>query len=320
MRWMLELTVAMMVVIPSAAWAVDATPVTCGSNYFDVDFNDAAQVEDDDCGSYSGCNNPIGGNTPDRVLSFSLGVDAWVEVTADWGREDPNFYVVEGPVCGGTTLSCGSGFGSYALLTGYFEADSTMPYGISFDSPGGGMLTGPAGDQHLNVDILCCPDDDGDGTYDMTNCSYGPVALGDCDDTDPNNNPSNTEICDGQDNDCDGLIDEGFAACAELICDDSTLPVVAATATIPSSTWAMSIQTWSPTTVTTAATTRTLPNKTSTETAWAMPATPVPAKTTAWMPTQMAMRMPATTAPPTQTPPRPMAMAMAWAIYATTVR
>ena len=31
----------------------------------------------------------------------------------------------------------------------------------------------------------------------------------DCDDTDPSKNPNTIETCDGEDNDCDGLIDEG---------------------------------------------------------------------------------------------------------------
>ncbi|MCB9674732.1 MAG: putative metal-binding motif-containing protein [Alphaproteobacteria bacterium] len=55
-----------------------------------------------------------------------------------------------------------------------------------------------------------CPDgtdDDGDG-----NCA-GPGdvqgGVGDCDDTHPEVFPGATEICDGLDNDCDGMIDEG---------------------------------------------------------------------------------------------------------------
>lgn len=44
-------------------------------------------------------------------------------------------------------------------------------------------------------------DEDGDG--------YTP-SDGDCDDNDPSINPSADEICDGQDNDCDGEIDQGL--------------------------------------------------------------------------------------------------------------
>lgn len=43
------------------------------------------------------------------------------------------------------------------------------------------------------------PDGDGDGV----------PASADCDDGDPLNYPGNTEVCDGQDNDCDSQIDEG---------------------------------------------------------------------------------------------------------------
>ncbi len=46
-----------------------------------------------------------------------------------------------------------------------------------------------------------CADDDGDG---VDSCS-------DCDDADPNNFPGNPEVCDGADNDCDFVDDNGLA-------------------------------------------------------------------------------------------------------------
>src|SRR3989442_912356 len=45
-----------------------------------------------------------------------------------------------------------------------------------------------------------CPDDDGDG--------YS-VCQGDCDDHNPALHPGAAELCNGQDDDCDGLVDEG---------------------------------------------------------------------------------------------------------------
>jgi len=58
-----------------------------------------------------------------------------------------------------------------------------------------------------NYDPACVPlDSDNDGV------DY----FSDCDDHDPNNYPGGVEVCDGQDNNCDALIDEG---CSTEICN-----------------------------------------------------------------------------------------------------
>jgi hypothetical protein len=54
----------------------------------------------------------------------------------------------------------------------------------------------------VDLTIEACVDDDGDG---FDTCS------GDCDDAAPHSNPLQPELPDGQDNDCDGLVDEGTA-------------------------------------------------------------------------------------------------------------
>ena len=57
-------------------------------------------------------------------------------------------------------------------------------------------------------------DDYGDNSYTQEACTepVGYAAVpGDCDDTDDTVNPGTDEVCDGQDNDCDALIDEDDA-------------------------------------------------------------------------------------------------------------
>ena len=76
-------------------------------------------------------------------------------------------------------------------------------------------------------------DNDGDGFGDastsMQACSAPTGYVSDdtdCDDNDANNYPGNTEVCDGQDNDCDGQVDEG---CNSGTCDGAILVINAIT-------------------------------------------------------------------------------------------
>jgi hypothetical protein len=58
---------------------------------------------------------------------------------------------------------------------------------------------GAKGEAELTFFCITCLDTDGDG---YTTCA------GDCDDADPNISPSAQEICDGKDNDCNGVVDD----------------------------------------------------------------------------------------------------------------
>jgi len=52
-------------------------------------------------------------------------------------------------------------------------------------------------------------DDDGDSRVDLDGDGY-TEDEGDCDDHNPDVKPGAEEVCDGMDNNCDGVVDEGF--------------------------------------------------------------------------------------------------------------
>jgi len=78
--------------------------------------------------------------------------------------------------------------------------------------------TSGGGGSESNADVLIwCRDADHDGFGDGTQLRESPTAPpgyvavdGDCNDGDPSVHPQAVEICDGKDNDCNGLIDDGI--------------------------------------------------------------------------------------------------------------
>ncbi len=102
----------------------------------------------------------------------------------------------------GVLAGCASGGGDTLEDSGPNRLDSGPRDGAVIGSDGGdtGVVVGPdAGD----VDGGVCIDEDGDG--------FGVgCASPDCDDTDPNVSPAGTEACNGVDDDCDTMTDEGL--------------------------------------------------------------------------------------------------------------
>ena len=94
-----------------------------------------------------------------------------------------------------------------AELKAYYDngqiVPGAVPTGRTFDRDDNIFYDAPTG--YTYIGFLPWVDADGDGVTDET----------DCDDADPNNFPGNVEVCDGQDNDCGGDVDEGLSTDAD---------------------------------------------------------------------------------------------------------
>ena len=150
-------------------------------------------ILDDSCDPYSGCDQ---GSTEAFVIDDSVSFTCTANTT---------YYIViegYGYTYSGTS-ACTGGDGDYQLS---FDVSSST--GCTEDCVDGidNDLDGDVDcdDSDCFGEPACQCDDDGDG-YDSLLCGGS-----DCDDTDPGINPGAPEVCNGIDDDCDGVIDDGF--------------------------------------------------------------------------------------------------------------
>lgn len=79
----------------------------------------------------------------------------------------------------------------------------------------GNTVSGDGCSDSCHIEIIECHDDDSDGYGVCPDCGTANGCLydgDDCDDSSPSINPGENEVCDGLDNDCNGLVDDTLSA------------------------------------------------------------------------------------------------------------
>ncbi len=93
------------------------------------------------------------------------------------------------------------------LIVPILEDGHASDVTIGIESPSGDLglelWRGDTGGRYSGEAIVCAPNFDGDG-------DLYTVFEGDCDDEDPARNPGEREVCNGVDDDCNGVVDDGF--------------------------------------------------------------------------------------------------------------
>lgn len=94
----------------------------------------------------------------------------------------------------------------YATVSGDCDDDDSTRFPGAFDVCGDGI------DQDCFGTDANCADLDGDGFCPGTALQCGLIAPGDCNDHDDAIWPSAVEVCNGLDDDCDGIVDDGLTS------------------------------------------------------------------------------------------------------------
>ncbi len=146
----------------------------------------------------------------------------------DCDDADPNNYPGNVEVCDGRDNNCDGQIDEGGVCLRCTDNDGD---GYAIEGGECGPVDCDDTDPDVNPgrdEVLCNgKDDDCDpSTPDDLNVDGDPVSVceGDCDDADPNNYPGNVEVCDGQDNNCDGQVDEGCDTNAPWLIEEDLFP------------------------------------------------------------------------------------------------
>ncbi len=206
-----------------------------GQGYSQVTVGDGALLFGDDNQIYNR-NDCLPANN--REGDDALALPMWDDLQADAAEADDVYWEVQGAAPDRRLVIQYNQVPHYGSDTYYtFQAileETTNAILFQYESVegpdaeytlGGAATIGIQGDLETALEYSCEPDKSlSDGLAilfdvvcdDLDGDGIG-ACDGDCDDTDPNLGPMATELDDGLDNDCDGLVDEDFVAVGDLV-------------------------------------------------------------------------------------------------------